>query len=179
MIKAVFDKDKAMHAVLYVTNRLARKDFHKIFKILYFADRKHLVEWGTLITGDTYIAMEAGPVPSRVYDMFKIVRGDAYSQDTEGLGEMFAVEDWMYVVPKRDADMGKLSASDVESLQWALDTYGNMTYKEIKEKSHDVAWSATAKDYAISVESIAREAGLDSEDIEYIEEHVQLQRMMV
>ena len=50
----------------------------------------------------------------------------------------------MYVVPKRDADMGKLSASDVESLQWALDTYGNMTYKEIKEKSHDVAWSATA-----------------------------------
>ena len=54
-----------------------------------------------------------------------------------------------------------------------------MTYKEIKEKSHDVAWRATAKDYAISVESIAREAGLDSEDIEYIEEHVQLQRMML
>ena len=65
--------------------------------------------------------------------------------------------------------------NDIVSLQEALDTYGNMTYDEIKEKSHDVAWRATAKDYAISLEDIAREAGLDSEDISYITENVQLQ----
>ena len=65
--------------------------------------------------------------------------------------------------------------NDIASLQEALDTYGNMTYDEIKEKSHDVAWRATAKDYAISLEDIAREAGLDSEDISYITENVQLQ----
>ena len=68
--------------------------------------------------------------------------------------------------------------NDIVSLQEALDTYGNMTYDEIKEKSHDVAWRATAKDYAISLEDIAREAGLDSEDISYITENVQLQQMM-
>ena len=179
MIKTVFNKDKAIQAVLYVANGLLRKDFHKIFKILYFADRNHIAEWGCPITGDIYIAMDAGPVPSRIYDMFKIVRGDAYSQDTEGLGEFFGVEGWMYIVPKREVDKNKLSPSDIASLQSALDTYGNMTYDEIKEKSHDVAWRATAKDYAISWEDIAREAGLDSEDIGYIAENIQLQQMML
>ena len=178
MIKTVFNKEKAIHSVLYVANGLSRRDFHKIFKILYFADRNHIAEWGCPITGDTYIAMDAGPVPSRIYDMFKIVRGDAYNKDTEGLGKLFAVEGWMYIVPKCEADRKKLSASDIASLQKALDTYGEMTYDEIKEKSHDVAWRATAKDYAISLEDIAREAGLDSEDISYIAQNIQLQQMM-
>ena len=84
----------------------------------------------------------------------------------------------MYIVPKCEADVSKLSASDIASLQEALDTYGGMTYDEIKEKSHDVAWRATAKDYAISLENIAREAGLDSEDISYIAQNMQIQQMM-
>ena len=86
-----FDKTKALNALLYVANRVQRKDFHKIFKIVYFADRQHLAEWGRPITGDTYIAMDAGPVPSRMYDMLKIVRGDSYLPDTEGLGKFFKV----------------------------------------------------------------------------------------
>jgi uncharacterized phage-associated protein len=73
-----FNKEKTLQAMLYTATHLTRRDFHKVFKILYFADRKHLYDWGTPITGDTYIAMEAGPVPSRAYDMLKAVRGDSY-----------------------------------------------------------------------------------------------------
>ena len=72
-----FNKVKTLNALLYVANRIQRKDFHKIFKVIYFADRQHLADWGRPITGDTYIAMDAGPVPSRLYDMLKIVRGDS------------------------------------------------------------------------------------------------------
>ena len=31
-------------------------------------------------------------MPSRLYDMLKIVRGDSYLRDTEGLGKYFQVE---------------------------------------------------------------------------------------
>ncbi len=190
-----FDKTKALNALLYVANRVQRKDFHKIFKIVYFADRQHLAEWGRPITGDTYIAMDAGPVPSRMYDILKIVRGDSYLPDTEGLGKFFKVENrrqaechpssledgrgakeedevnWMYVNPLVDADLNKLSANEQEALNDSIAKYAGLSYDEIKEKSHDIAWRSTARDFSISWEDIAREAGLDEEDVACLNEY--------
>ena len=170
-----FDRIKALNALLYVANRIQRKDFHKIFKIIYFADRQHLADWGKPITGDTYIAMEAGPVPSRMYDMMKIVRGDSYHPDMEGLGKFFQVENWMYVRPLADADLNKLSRNEQEALDDSIRKYAQLSYDEIKEKSHDVAWRSTARDFSIKWEDIAREAGLDSEELECINEYSTLE----
>ena len=170
-----FDRIKALNALLYVANRIQRKDFHKIFKIIYFADRQHLADWGKPITGDTYIAMEAGPVPSRMYDMMKIVRGDSYHPDMEGLGKFFQVENWMYVRPLVDADLNKLSRNEQEALDDSIRKYAQLSYDEIKEKSHDVAWRSTARDFSIKWEDIAREAGLDSEELECINEYSTLE----
>lgn len=178
-MKVQFDRTKALNALLYVANRVQRKDFHKIFKIIYFADRQHLADWGKPITGDTYIAMEAGPVPSRMYDMMKIVRGDSYLSDTEGLGQYFQVENWMYVKPLVDADLNKLSRNEQEALDSAISQYANLSYDEIKEKSHDVAWRSTARDFSIKWEDIAREAGLDSDDLECINEYSALEAALV
>lgn len=164
-MNAQFDKEKSLNALLYVANRVQRKDFHKIFKIIYFADRQHLADWGRPITGDTYIAMEAGPVPSRLYDMLKIVRGDSYLPDMEGLSKYFQVENWMYVRPLQDADLNKLSANEQEAMSKAIEKYAALSYDEIKEKSHDVAWRSTARDFLISWDNIAREAGLDEVEV--------------
>ena len=170
-----FDKEKSLNALLYVANRVQRKDFHKIFKIIYFADCQHLADWGRPITGDTYIAMEAGPVPSRLYDMLKIVRGDSYLPDMEGLSKYFQVENWMYVRPLQDADLNKLSANEQEAMSEAIEKYATLSYDEIKEKSHDVAWRSTARDFSISWDNIAREAGLDSEELECVNEFSRLE----
>jgi len=170
-----FDKVKTLNALLFVANRVQRKDFHKIFKIIYFADRQHLADWGRPITGDTYIAMEAGPVPSRLYDILKIVRGDSYMTDTEGLSHYFVVENWMYVTPLRDADLNKLTANEQEALTEAINKYSSLSYDEIKEKSHDVAWRSTARDFSISWDNIAREAGLDGEELACVNEFSQLE----
>jgi len=67
MLKFKFDQEKAVSAILYISKRLIEAegniepDFHKIFKILYFADQKHLANYGRPIIGDHYIAMEHGP----------------------------------------------------------------------------------------------------------------------
>jgi len=170
-----FDKIKTLNALLFVVNRVQRKDFHKIFKIIYFADRQHLADWGRPITGDTYIAMEAGPVPSRLYDMLKIVRGDSYLPDTEGLGRFFQIENWMYVKPLQDADLNELSPNEQEALSEAISKYANLSYDEIKEKSHDVAWRSTARDFAINWDNIALEAGLDGDELECLNEYARLE----
>lgn len=170
-----FDKIKTLNALLFVVNRVQRKDFHKIFKIIYFADRQHLADWGRPITGDTYIAMEAGPVPSRLYDMLKIVRGDSYLPDTEGLGRFFQIENWMYVKPLQDADLNELSPNEQEALSDAISKYANLSYDEIKEKSHDVAWRSTARDFAINWDNIALEAGLDGDELDCLNEYARLE----
>ena len=169
-----FDKEKALNALLNVANRVQRRDFHKIFKIIYFADRQHLADWGRPITGDTYIAMEAGPVPSRLYDMLKMVRGDSYMPDTEGLCKYYQIEQWMYVRPLTDADLNKLSANEQKALTDSINKYSALSYEEIREKSHDVAWRSTARDYFISWDSIAREAGLDDVEVACLQDYCTL-----
>ena len=77
----------------------------------------------------------------------------------------------MYVRPLVDADLNKLSANEQEALSDAIAKYASLSYDEIKEKSHDVAWRSTARDFAINWDSIAREAGLDETEVACLQEY--------
>ena len=89
--------------------------------------------------------------------------------------QYFQIENWMYVKPLQDADLNKLSANEQEALQEAINKYAALSFDEIKEKSHDVAWRSTAKDFSISWDNIAREAGLNGDELEYINEFSRLE----
>lgn len=67
-IKFHFDPEKAVEVILYVASRVRDSGFHRVSKILYFADRDHLAMYGRFICGDSYVAMKNGPVPSGAYD---------------------------------------------------------------------------------------------------------------
>lgn len=178
MTTPIFNLQKSIQAILYVANRLKRRDFHKIFKILYFADRNHLSNYGRAITGDFYVAMDDGPVPSKIYDIFKIVRGDGLfsAEKKSEFDSYFNVQNWMFVVPKKDADLDFLSASDIEELDNALSLYGTLSWDEVREKSHDFAWRSTVKDHAIDLKNIMRENGEEEEYINFVSEHINLQK---
>lgn len=168
----VFCEPKALNAVLLISKKLKRKDFHKIFKVLYFADRNHLAEYGRSITGDTYIAMADGPVPSKIYDIFKSVRGDGYFIDKGNFSNFFSVENWDLIIPKKEPNFKALSKTDIECLEFSLNEYGDLTWDEIKEKSHDYAWRNTALNSPISLENLILETGNDESYIEYIKKNM-------
>jgi len=177
MTTPVFNLDKSLQVVLYIANKLQRKDFHKIFKLIYFADREHLSKYGRPITGDTYIAMKDGPVPSKLDDIFKAVRGDSFfSFNAAEYAQLFSVNDWYFIIPKTEANLDYLSQSDVEELNNSLDKYGSMSWDEIREKSHDFAWRATPSNRQISVDNILRETGEDEDYIKYVTEYIALQK---
>ena len=48
------DKSKAINSMLFVLNQLGaeKSDANKVFKILYFAEQKHLVNYGRPNKGD-------------------------------------------------------------------------------------------------------------------------------
>lgn len=170
-----FNEEKAIQSVLYVANRLKRKDFHKIFKILYFADREHFSKYSRSITEDTYIAMKDGPVPSNLYDIFKAMRGDSFfAKNVTQFKKYFKVVDYNFIEPLQEADLDCLSQSDIEELDNSLKEYGNLSYGEIREKSHDYAWDNTTQGYPISVENILLEAGEQTEYINFVKEQILL-----
>lgn len=167
---ALFNMETAMEAILYIAQNIGqRRDMHKIFKTLYFADRDHLSRYGRSITGDSYIAMSYGPVPSKIDDIFKAVRGDSFFSDyADNLKKYFHFVNKYVIEPNRKANTDYLSETDVECLDRAIAKCKDKTFWELVDLSHDMAWSNTRKDREISVKDILRENGDTEEYAEYI-----------
>lgn len=173
MLYFKFNQKKAIAALLFISKKLIRRfgknapDAHKIFKILYFADQKHLTKYGRPITGDHYIAMEHGPVPSRIYDMVKILRGDSLIEDTMNLGKSFDVSGH-FIFPKQNPAMDEFSESDLDCIEESLEENQDLSFDELKRKSHDRAYKKALKDDKISFFEMAKVAGADSEMIHFM-----------
>ncbi len=171
----MFDAESTIQVILYVVNKLGDCDIHKLNKILYFADEEHLSKYGRSITGDVYIAMDFGPVPSGVRDILS-------TSDIEG-ASIFNIVPSNYikrknkktVVALRDADMDYLSETDIECLDRSIEKCKDISFKNLSKLSHSLAWQNTERNKRISVMDILREAG-DSEDyIAYIKEKQDLE----
>ena len=163
------NKEKTIHSILFVLDSLGGKcDFHKIFKILYFADQKHLALYGTQITGDNYIAMKDGPVPSKTYDMFKSVRGDSWGSRNHDYDDFFEIDSHYFAIQKRKADFDELSESEVECLQSSIEENKHLDFNELSDKSHSIAWTNTNRDNEMNLIDIAVEGGANEEMKKYI-----------
>jgi len=168
MTTPVFNPEKSLQAILYIANMNKNKDFHKIFKILYFADREHACKYGRFITGDTYIRMCFGPVPSAIYDLVK----------NNNYPSLFSVRGYN-IEPKASADTSLLSASDMKELDEAIYKYGGLNMGVLTELSHGYAWNSASKNGYMVVEDILKEGGADSDYIDFVCEHIALQKSVL
>ena len=180
----LFNTDTAIHAVLYILAQLKKKgisaDFIRIFKILYFADREHLLKYGRTITGDVYIAMRQGPVPSIIYDIFKVLRDgpNPFSQ-APLLDNYFKVSDKYFVEALRDYDLDFLSQTDINELNEAISKYAQIDSARLSEISHGSAWKNTYADSPMSFADILKEIGADEDYIEYINSNFATQKAIL
>ncbi len=155
-----FDRNAALSAVLYIVNQVPQPTFHKISKVLYFADKYHLKNYGRFICGDNYVAMNHGPVPSTIYDLLKAVRDGAtlaFDGDTlRQYKDALEVEQNYCVSGKTEANLDFLSESDLEALDYAIKEYGHLSFKELTDISHDEAYESAGYNDFIEVEAIAK-----------------------
>lgn len=177
-MKSSFNKDVALQAILYILSKLGTADMHKVSKILYFADRSHLSKYARSITGDDYIKMSYGPVPSNVYDIMKAIRGDSYFANTseaKSLEQYFRFINSKDIVPLMEVNIDYLSESDVECLDEAIAICKDLNFEELTRLSHDFAWANTALNAKISVKDILCEVGDSEEYIEYVNQKLQME----
>lgn len=150
-IKFKFDVDKTIEVLLYITQHV--DNTYNALKVLYFADKDHLAQYGRLICGDSYVAMKHGPVPSGAYDIIKVARGDG------GYWPGLPIQDWLKVeghqiTSLRAPNLEMLSETDLECLKAAIERYGHLPFGKLKKLSHDEAYQAARQDDYIPVEAI-------------------------
>jgi uncharacterized phage-associated protein len=173
-----FDSTKAIQLILYILQRIGGKgDFIKIFKILYFADQKHLTRFGRAITNDNYVAMNHGPVPSNVYDIFKILKGQSlFNSMADAFTPYFKIENNHNVISLRDPELEDISDSERECLDEAISENKDLGFSELSAKSHDAAWKSDERNGEIATLKIAEAAGANPEMLKYIESKTEINR---
>lgn len=191
------DIDRIKAAILYVLSKVGETDYHKLFKILYFADQQHLIRFGRPITGDKYDALQYGPVPAETYDLFiHLSNPDSIVSPSEEVADLFSSFIFRRVanglarpipmVESHEApDMDELSPSDIECLSASIAENKNLGFYALRDKSHDNAWrqanEAAAQSFDSTMEpvSIARAGGASEEMVQYIYENLAFHQLAV
>jgi uncharacterized phage-associated protein len=132
-----FDLRKATQALNWLAAKSGgRINKMKALKLIYLADRYHLRKYGRLITNDSYFAMDYGPVPSGVKDL-------AEASDFLGNDEQLYSGEYIRPVNQYtlesliEPDYSVFSASDVEALTFAWETFGNLDRFKLAELTHE------------------------------------------
>lgn len=175
-----FDKEKLIEVVLYIINATKGMDYYHVFKILYFAQQKHLCKWGSRIVADDFVAMEYGPVPTELYSAVR--NKDLYAKELISLFaeaiEVTGKDASNTLLPKREPNMDYLSPADIESLKESIAENKGLSFDELVEKSHDSAWHATNNCCVMSVGNIAKAGGANDGFVDYINEQEFIQKAL-
>lgn len=111
---------KIIEAIVYLVSRSKDRKMSKLhlLKMLFFADRWHLRMYGRSVTGDTYYAMQYGPVPS---ECKRIAEGHPSLDMGEALSGALDFPCPNIVHAIRDERRSALSDSDIAALEAARD----------------------------------------------------------
>lgn len=161
------EKQKMIEVILYILNKTGGLDYYHLFKILYFANQRSLVDWGHPMTGDQFCALPHGPVPTGLYNTIKGER-----MVIKDLPESVDINEY-FLLPKRDANIDYLSDYDIETLDECIPKYANMSFSELEKTSHTACWEKAREKpgrHVIELVDIARDGGASESLIQYINE---------
>lgn len=133
----MIDTTTIIEALYYILRKLGETDKIKLVKLIYLADKYHLIRYGRTITNDDYYAMEHGPVGTTVKDVlsldsFNISKSYKYAsrliEKTDG--NSFRAN------PDARVSFDMLSESDREALDFVVEKFGRMGQWKLRDYTH-------------------------------------------
>jgi uncharacterized phage-associated protein len=143
-VEFTFDFPKTLAVITYIASKgVPDLTTYKILKIIFLADKSHLIAHGRTITGDRYSALPDGPIPSRIYDLFKkqVVK-TPFSEEGRKIAANLTVDKrggHPTFAAKVAPDLTELSRSDIAAIDGAIKVFGRLSYGELKSKTHEMA----------------------------------------
>lgn len=130
--------DKTTEVIIWLANKKPGIDIYHVAKVLFYADKMHINKYGRPITGDTYIRMPYGPVPSGVRDL--VTENSWLSpKQLEQIKSSLIIDksDNRYkLAATREPNMKYFSKTDIACLKNSLSEYGDMSFDELYNSTH-------------------------------------------
>jgi hypothetical protein len=107
----------------------------KLNKLLFYTDLTNFFKFGYGISGAAYLRLPYGPVP----DNFEGILKECQDSHTIRIEKKVGYETNTFLIREDKNTAGTkdiLSPEEIETLDWVLDNYGEMTTAEIVELSH-------------------------------------------
>lgn len=144
-------------------------DYYTLFKILYFAEKKHLAEFGEGIIDDYFHALPHGPVPTALFDEVKALKSGI--RFLNQIPESVVISNHNLILPdSTNIDMDFISESEIECIESSIKENHGLDFGELKEKSHGYAWEINKAGKArMSHSDMAAEDGLDKSIDDYLQ----------
>lgn len=182
--------DRIKAVVLYIMQYFkAGVDYIKLFKIMYFAQRKYLSTYGLCVVEDTFKARPRGPVPSLTYKVVKMVEnGECFDEfpDLKDFAHAVRVDKDQKVFALVAPDMDYIAVMERKVLDETIAEYKDVPSDELSKISHeDTAYKKVCQLMKTDPErdtitrlDIARAGGASDEMIEYIREEQIIERTL-
>jgi len=128
---------KALEVILWLASAKPGIDVYHIVKCAYYADKRHLNLYGRPIAGDYYEADQYGPLGKCIYGLLRGNSLELLALESNGRVPFTVRQDDHGVIADRDANERRLFDSEKEALAWALENYGDLSFDDLLELSHD------------------------------------------
>ncbi len=106
---------------------------YNLMKIIFAADKYHLNKYGRPVTGDRFIRMEHGTVPSIVRDITNLNKTMLAKLD---ILEFPFKKEKHYLFYTEEVKLEFFSKSDIEALKVGINEYSGLTFTEVRNKNH-------------------------------------------
>lgn len=166
-MKFTFNEDKALAALAYVASLEQGLTPLFVAKILFFAEKAHINQFGRPILGDTFIAMPRGPVPSTVKNY--VDEKWEWVGKPENFDRFVRIERWglrRLSAGPEPADETVLSESDKRCLREAVAFCHGKTANQLSDLTHfEKSWLNAPSNRPMSYEDFVDETNPHREEV--------------
>lgn len=151
-IRFKFDLDKLIASIAFFADKkLGDLSKLKVCKLLYYADKYHLIRYGRPIIGDVYFRLDNGPVPSNSLNiMNEVISADEIYLNSGDVSNkekfnecLISKKTFLSKYPifhlKKQCNIECLSESEIESLNSTMDKYGSKSPSTLVDLTHKEA----------------------------------------
>ncbi len=128
--------EKLASAIAYLAERVPALTKKQICKLLYFADKDHLLRYGRTITGDRYHALPQGHIPTAGLDAMNGNPRRIGAQVVQALRKYGQLNHLVFEVHS-SPDLKVFSRSDREVLDRIIASMGHLTAWQLEDLCHE------------------------------------------